>query len=147
MVTHWFTTVCLDEERQRIAGGSYRPSGAAATQSHGAAPGSIVLEEWLWSGGYPEPALYPDHRNLWMSSYIQTYIERDIRLLQNVQYFAYVRDVSRLMRGAMDRFSIRPDWHAPVASQSRHSRRGAVCWKRLISCFSCHRITRTTASG
>src|SRR5581483_617921 len=22
----------------------------------------ITLEEWLWSGGYPEPALYPDHR-------------------------------------------------------------------------------------
>jgi uncharacterized protein len=31
------------------------------------------LEEWLWSGGYPEPALYPDRRDLWMSSYIQTY--------------------------------------------------------------------------
>jgi predicted AAA+ superfamily ATPase len=46
---------------------------------------NMLLEEWLWSGGYPEPALYPDHRDLWMSSYIQTYIERDIRLLQNVQ--------------------------------------------------------------
>jgi predicted AAA+ superfamily ATPase len=45
----------------------------------------ITLEEWLWSGGYPEPALYANHRDLWMSSYIQTYVERDIRLLQNVQ--------------------------------------------------------------
>jgi hypothetical protein len=46
---------------------------------------NIALAEWLWKGGYPEPALYPDHRDLWMSSYIQTYVERDIRLLQNVQ--------------------------------------------------------------
>lgn len=42
------------------------------------------LEDLLWSGFYPEPALHPSKRDLWMSSYIQTYVERDIRMLQNV---------------------------------------------------------------
>lgn len=44
-----------------------------------------ALDTVLWYGGYPELALYPEKRDLWMSSYIQTYIERDIRLLQSVQ--------------------------------------------------------------
>ena len=43
------------------------------------------LESFIWVGGYPEPALAPEKRNLWMSSYIQTYLERDVRLLHNVQ--------------------------------------------------------------
>lgn len=44
-----------------------------------------TLENLLWNGQYPEPALNPQKRDLWMSSYVQTYIERDIRLLHNVQ--------------------------------------------------------------
>lgn len=49
------------------------------------APMNSALETLVWNGQYPEPALYPQKRDLWMSSYIQTYIERDIRLLHNVQ--------------------------------------------------------------
>ncbi|MEK6775399.1 MAG: ATP-binding protein [bacterium] len=44
-----------------------------------------AVESALWSGGYPEPFLYPDRRSLWLSSYIQTYIERDVRQLQNIK--------------------------------------------------------------
>lgn len=43
------------------------------------------LEDFIWTGGYPEPALEPGKRGLWMSSYIQTYLERDVRSLHNVQ--------------------------------------------------------------
>lgn len=39
----------------------------------------------IWLGGYPEPRLHPRARDLWMSSYVQTYVERDVRQLQNVQ--------------------------------------------------------------
>lgn len=39
----------------------------------------------VWLGGYPEPRLHPEARDLWMRSYIQTYVERDVRQLQNVQ--------------------------------------------------------------
>ena len=48
-------------------------------------PGRSDLPHFIWYGGYPEPALQTDKRELWMNSYIRTYIERDIRLLQNVR--------------------------------------------------------------
>ncbi len=43
------------------------------------------LEFLIWNGGYPEPALFPERRNLWVRSYLQTYIERDVRQLQNIR--------------------------------------------------------------
>ena len=44
-----------------------------------------ALDSFIWAGGYPEPSLQTEKRDLWMSSYIQTYIERDVRLLHNLQ--------------------------------------------------------------
>jgi hypothetical protein len=49
------------------------------------APATETLEERLWRSDYPEPALAPDKRELWLRSYLQTYIERDVRLLHNIQ--------------------------------------------------------------
>ena len=43
------------------------------------------LKDVLWNGGYPEPSLAPGKRDLWLRSYIQTYVERDIRQLQNIK--------------------------------------------------------------
>lgn len=42
------------------------------------------LSDLLWTGLYPEPALCPQKRELWLRSYLQTYLERDIRQLGNV---------------------------------------------------------------
>jgi uncharacterized protein len=42
-------------------------------------------ERAIWLGGYPDPRLRPAVRDLWMRSYIRTYVERDVRQLQNVQ--------------------------------------------------------------
>lgn len=39
----------------------------------------------IWNGLYPEPYLAPEKRDLWIQSYIRTYIERDVRQLQNIQ--------------------------------------------------------------
>lgn len=39
----------------------------------------------LWYSFYPEPALNFEKRELWLRSYIQTYIERDLRQLQHIQ--------------------------------------------------------------
>lgn len=47
--------------------------------------GPHALESAVWNGGYPDPSLYPEKRALWIRSYIQTYIERDVRQLQNVK--------------------------------------------------------------
>jgi predicted AAA+ superfamily ATPase len=43
------------------------------------------LESTSWFGGYPEPSLFHKRRDLWVRSYIQTYIERDVRQLQNIK--------------------------------------------------------------
>jgi predicted AAA+ superfamily ATPase len=47
--------------------------------------GSRDLASVIWNGSYPEPALQPKKRDLWISSYIQTYIEGDVRQLLNVK--------------------------------------------------------------
>src|SRR5437868_15447786 len=39
----------------------------------------------LLHGGYPEIAANPARRELWFSSYIQTYLERDVRAVLNVK--------------------------------------------------------------
>jgi predicted AAA+ superfamily ATPase len=43
------------------------------------------LSSLVWTGLYPDPVLYPEKRDLWVSSYIQTYVERDVRQLLKVQ--------------------------------------------------------------
>lgn len=42
------------------------------------------LDQVLWNGSYPIPALYPDRRDLWLRGYVSTYIERDVRQLRNI---------------------------------------------------------------
>jgi predicted AAA+ superfamily ATPase len=48
-------------------------------------PQKNSLETVIWNGGYPDPSLHPEKRDLWVRSYIQTYIERDVRQLQNIK--------------------------------------------------------------
>ena len=45
----------------------------------------IRLDQILWAGLFPEPALNSWKRDLWIKSYIQTYLERDVRQLENIQ--------------------------------------------------------------
>ena len=49
------------------------------------APAGERLEEQLWRSDYPEPALAPEKRDLWLRSYLQTYVERDVRLLHDIR--------------------------------------------------------------
>ena len=43
------------------------------------------LGDWLFRSAYPEPRLNPDvDRGLWMESYVQTYLERDLRNIEHV---------------------------------------------------------------
>jgi uncharacterized protein len=47
--------------------------------------GSSDLGAWILRGGFPEPRLHADvDRDLWFSSYVQTYLERDVRDLRQV---------------------------------------------------------------
>ncbi|HPH03992.1 MAG TPA: ATP-binding protein [Spirochaetota bacterium] len=46
---------------------------------------SSGLQDVLWNGGYPEILLNPAIRDIWLASYIRTYIERDVRQIINVK--------------------------------------------------------------
>jgi len=45
----------------------------------------VDLADWVLRGGYPEPRLRPEvDRQIWLASYTQTYLERDVRALTQV---------------------------------------------------------------
>lgn len=43
------------------------------------------LENRIINGSYPEPYIHPQKSDIWIRSYIQTYLERDVRQLQNIK--------------------------------------------------------------
>ena len=43
------------------------------------------IEHIIWHGGYPENIVYSNKRDIFLSSYIQSFIERDVRHLLQVQ--------------------------------------------------------------
>ncbi len=51
--------------------------------SYGEHP-SPSLDAILWNGAYPIPALHPERRDIWLRSYVSTYIERDVRQIRNI---------------------------------------------------------------
>ncbi|MBI4879760.1 MAG: ATP-binding protein [Planctomycetes bacterium] len=58
-----------------------------SAEGTGPAPSGAPLDlaDWLLRGGYPEPRFNPDvDRQLWCSSYVQTYLQRDVRDLLSV---------------------------------------------------------------
>ena len=57
---------------------------------------TVELVDWLLRGGFPEPRANPEvDRQLWFSSYVQSYLERDVRDL------AQVADLSLFSRFVM----------------------------------------------
>lgn len=67
-----------------IDGALERVFGDGPARRRGAAPPPDLLD-WLLRGSYPEPRLNPKvDRQLWYSSYVQTYLDRDVRDLLRV---------------------------------------------------------------
>ena len=51
----------------------------------GADAPQVDLADWLHRGAWPEPRLNPEvDRDLWMQGYVQTYLERDLRNMEQV---------------------------------------------------------------
>ena len=46
-----------------------------------------TLGHVIWTGLFPEPSCYPQKQVLWLKSYIQTYLERDVRQIENIRDF------------------------------------------------------------
>jgi predicted AAA+ superfamily ATPase len=56
--------------------------------------------ERIWQGGYPPVVLNPGARELWLRSYLSTYLERDVRQLQNIRDLAQFQSFLTLCAAA-----------------------------------------------
>jgi len=68
----------------------------------------------LLLGGFPEVVLHPKSRNLWFSSYLQTYIERDVRSIANVRDLPTFRRFLSLLASRHGQVLNRSDIAAPL---------------------------------
>lgn len=68
----------------------------------------------LLAGGYPEAAARPQTRALWFSSYIQTYLERDVRSVANVRDLAVFRRFLALVAARHGHVLNKSDLAAPL---------------------------------
>lgn len=68
----------------------------------------------LLAGGYPEAVARPKARNLWFSSYIQTYLERDVRAIVNVRDLGTFRRFLALLASRHGQILNRTDLAAPL---------------------------------
>ena len=65
-------------------------------------------------GGYPEVVAHPKGRGLWFSSYIQTYLERDVRSLLNIRDLATFRRFLSLLASRHGQILNKTDLAAPL---------------------------------
>lgn len=68
----------------------------------------------LLHGGYPEVLARPTGRGLWFGSYIQTYLERDVRAVTNVRDLATFRRFLALVASRHGRILNKTDLAAPL---------------------------------
>jgi uncharacterized protein len=68
----------------------------------------------LLHGGYPEVLARPAGRSLWFSSYIQTYLERDVRAVMNVRDLVAFRRFLALLASRHGQILNKTDLAAPL---------------------------------
>ena len=68
----------------------------------------------LLRGGFPEPVTHPASRQLWYASYLQTYIERDVRAVTQVRDLATFRRFLSLLASRHGQFLNKSDLAAPL---------------------------------
>jgi len=68
----------------------------------------------LFMGGFPEVLARPKSRELWFTSYIQTYLERDVRDITNVRDLATFRRFLALLASRHGQILNRTDLAAPL---------------------------------
>ncbi|MEO8369303.1 MAG: ATP-binding protein [Candidatus Solibacter sp.] len=68
----------------------------------------------LLHGGYPEVVANPRKRDLWFSSYIQTYLERDVRAVTNVKDLSTYRRFLAIVASRHGQMLNRTDLVAPL---------------------------------
>ena len=68
----------------------------------------------LWLGGFPEVIARPAAKDLWFSSYLQTYLERDVRAITQVKDLATFRRFMALVASRHGQILNRTDLAGPL---------------------------------
>jgi hypothetical protein len=68
----------------------------------------------LLHGGFPEALAHPAGRNLWFASYLQTYLERDVRAITNVRDLVTFRRFLALLASRHGQVLNKADLAAPL---------------------------------
>jgi predicted AAA+ superfamily ATPase len=68
----------------------------------------------LLHGSFPEVLARPEHRNLWFASYLQTYLERDVRAITNVRDLVTFRRFLALVASRHGQVLNKTDLAAPL---------------------------------
>jgi predicted AAA+ superfamily ATPase len=68
----------------------------------------------LLTGGYPEVVARPAARGLWFGSYIQTYLERDVRSVANIRDLSVFRRFLALVASRHGQLLNKTDLAAPL---------------------------------
>src|SRR5882672_5714782 len=68
----------------------------------------------LLLGGYPEVLARPNARGLWFSSYVQTYLERDVRAVTSVRDLSTFRRFMALLASRHGQILNKTDLAAPL---------------------------------
>ena len=71
-------------------------------------------ESTLLSGGYPEVLAAPQARDIWFRSYIQTYLERDVRAVTSIRDLATFRRFLSLVASRCGQMLNKTDLAAPL---------------------------------
>jgi uncharacterized protein len=91
----------LSNITQSLAGRTalYRLLPLSIGEVSSALPLPDTFEEYVWKGGYPR--IYSDDLNptRWLNDYVQTYIERDVRQIQNIRDLRTFTQFTRLLAG------------------------------------------------
>jgi len=82
----------------------------------------------LWLGGFPEVVARPRARDLWFSSYLQTYLERDVREVTQVRDLATFRQFMGLVASRHGQILNKTDLAGPLGA-SVHT---VAQWLRVL---------------
>jgi predicted AAA+ superfamily ATPase len=82
----------------------------------------------LLNGGFPEVLARPQARRLWFASYLQTYIERDVRSIVSIRDLATFRRFLSLVASRHGQFLNKSDLAAPLGM----SVPGVDAWLRVL---------------
>ena len=110
----------------------------------------------LLNGGFPEVLAHPSARRTWFRSYVQTYLERDVRAVTSIRDLATFRRFLGLLASRCGQMLNKTDLAAPLGvsvptvtswlSAALRRRRGILLSASLLR-YPCRRAPETDTTG